>query len=288
VALAGGAPTNRIETGSSDNGPAVSRRRPVLERLQLVRNVILEEYLRSSSLTDTPVKITLVGPDRIAQRFTHESSQAVYEDLDEFVADVVAIETEMIAAVVAAGCRYIQIDEPGYTAYVDQLSTDRMRSRGEDPTANLARGIAADNAIREPFPDVTFAIHICRGGSGGRGGAGFHRQGHYDAIAEQLYGELAYDRFLLEYDSDEAGGFESLRYLSPEKMAVLGLASNHGEVEELDYLRRRLDDATGYLQGDQAALCPRCGFHSETNEALVWGKLARLVELADESFGGIS
>jgi methionine synthase II (cobalamin-independent) len=29
------------------------------------------------------------------------------------MADVVAIERQMIAEVVAAGCRYIQLDEPG-------------------------------------------------------------------------------------------------------------------------------------------------------------------------------
>ncbi|HVB06460.1 MAG TPA: hypothetical protein VNF07_09490 [Acidimicrobiales bacterium] len=285
AAAAGRPAANRIESGGGVNGPPIEQRRPVIARLQLVRNVILEEYLRSSSLTDAPVKVTLVGPDRIAQRFAHEDSTGIYDGLDDFVDHVVAIEQEMIAAVVAAGCRYVQIDEPGYTAYVDPVWPERMRRRGEDPAENLGRSIAADNALRAPFPDVTFAIHICRGGGGGRGGPGFHRQGHYDAIAEQLYGELAFDRFLLEYDSEEAGGFESLRYLPKNKISVLGLVSNHGEVEPPDYLRRRLDEATAHLPIEQVALCPRCGFHNETAESKVWGKLARLVELSTEVWG---
>ena len=43
----------------------------------------------------------------------------------------------MIKELVEAGCKYIQIDAPGYTAYVDQVSLDRMRSRGEDPESKL-------------------------------------------------------------------------------------------------------------------------------------------------------
>jgi 5-methyltetrahydropteroyltriglutamate--homocysteine methyltransferase len=275
-------PSLRVPSGTSDNGPAISRRRPTTDRLRLVRNVILEEYLRSSSLASTPVKVTLVGPDRISQRFAHETSRAVYGDMDEFIADVVAIEIQMIGEVVAAGCSYIQIDEPGYTAYVDAPSLAVMRGRGEDPAMNLARGIAADNALRAPFPEVTFAIHICRGGGGGRGGPGFHREGYYDAIAEQLYNELSFDRFLLEYDSEASGSFESLRYLPNCKIAVLGLVSNHGEVETKDYIKRRLDEATNYFPVSQAALCPRCGFHAELDEEAVWGKLALLQEVASE------
>ena len=38
------------------------------------------------------------------------------------MADVVAVQREMIEGLVAAGCRYVHIDEPGYTAYVDQPS----------------------------------------------------------------------------------------------------------------------------------------------------------------------
>jgi len=275
-------PSARAASGMAENGPAVLHRRPTRERLRLAHNLILEEYLRTSSVASTPVKTTLIGPDRIVQRFAHEDSREVYRDMDEFLADVVAIEREMIESVINAGCRYIQIDEPGYTAYVDGPSLEMMRGRGENPDANLARGIAADNALTRGFPDdVTFALHICRGGGGGRGGQWFHRQGTYDAIAEQLYGELEFDRFLLEYDSDAAGGFESLRYVPAGKVAVLGLVSNHGEVETREYLERRLEEATQFIPLEQTAICPRCGFGGAgRDEDIVWGKLALLQDVA--------
>jgi 5-methyltetrahydropteroyltriglutamate--homocysteine methyltransferase len=278
-------PTVRAPSGMASNGPAVLHRRPAAERLHLARNVILEEYLRASAVASTPVKVTLIGPDRIAQRFAHERSRDVYPDMDAFLADVVAIERQMIAEVVEAGCRYVQIDEPGYTAYVDQVSLGLMRGRGEDPERNLARGIAADNALIAGFPGVTFAVHICRGGGGGRGGDWIHREGSYDAIAERLYGELGFTRFLLEYDSVAAGSFDSLRSMPVGKIAVLGLVSNHGEAETRDYLRRRLDEASRHIPIERVALCPRCGFGaSNAADEVVWRKLALIRDVAGETW----
>src|SRR5262249_42623080 len=153
--------------------PAILHRRPVVERLRLTRNLILEEYRRAASLSATPVKVTLTRPHRISQRFAYANSRSVYTDIDEVLHDRVAAERQMTAGGVAAGCRYGQIDEPGYTAYVDGPSLETMRARGEDPDQNLARSIAADNALTRDFDGVTFAIHICRGGGGGRGGTWF-------------------------------------------------------------------------------------------------------------------
>jgi 5-methyltetrahydropteroyltriglutamate--homocysteine methyltransferase len=200
--------------------------------------------------------------------------------MDEFLTDVVAIERQMISEVISAGCRYIQIDEPGYTAYVDPPLLERMRARGEDPLQNMARSIQADNALIAGFPDMTFAVHICRGNSGGRGGPGWHREGAYDAIAEQLFSELHFDRFLLEYDSEASGTLEALRYMPPDKVAVLGLVSNHGEVESAEYLKQRLDEATQHLPLDQLAVCPRCGFGSAQSEDQQWAKLRVIQEVA--------
>ena len=272
----------RIESGVSGPGTAIYNRLPVKHRLKLVHNLLAEEYAVSSRLATHPVKLTLIGPDRISQRFEYESSREVYASMDAFLQDVIDIERRMIADVVAAGCRYIQIDEPGYTAYVDPPLLQRMRERGEDPRANMARSIKADNAVIAGFPDVTFAVHICRGNTGGRGGPGWHREGTYDAIAEQLFSELDFDRFLLEYDSEAAGTFDALRFMPAGKVAVLGLVSNHGEVESPEYLKERLSEATRVLPLEQLGLCPRCGLGTALDEEQQWGKLRVLQEVAQE------
>lgn len=276
--------SSRIETGLSGPGPAILNRLPTKERLKLVRNLIGEEYKRANAMTSTPVKVTLIGPDRISQRFEYENSRGVYADIDAFLADVIAIQRQMIQEAVDAGCRYIQIDEPGYTAYVDPPLLAAMHKRGEDPMQNMERSIRADNAVMEGFPGVTFGIHICRGNSGGRGGAGFHREGSYDEIAERLFSQLEADRYLLEYDSELSGSFEALRYIPAGKMAVLGLVSNHGDVETKDYLRQRLEEASKYISLDQVAICPRCGFGS-ANESDQWGKLKVITDVVRNVWG---
>jgi 5-methyltetrahydropteroyltriglutamate--homocysteine methyltransferase len=323
-------PTRRVESGPSGRGPAVLHRLPVTQRLELVRNVPLEEYRRARPLTDQPVKATLVGPDRVSQRFEWESSSAHYAGLDDFTQHVVQLQRQMVRELLAAGCPYVQLDEPGYTAYVDDRLLETMRSRGEDPAANLARSIAADNAIiaglradntsqvdrdspegsrgveratrggssgeasaagpddvaaqgspsPNPAGSMTFGIHICRGG----GSSGYHRDGRYDAIAEQLFGGLRFDRLLLEYDTESSGGFEPLRFVPRGTVVVLGLISTRvSAVESIDDLQRRIEAASRYLPIEQLALGPRCGLGLP--EDAIWRKVDVMLETARRVWG---
>ena len=156
-------PLSRTEPNYEAAGPAITTRRAAVERLKLKRNVILDEYKFATSVSNVPAEVSLIGPDRISQRFAWERSKGVYISVQDFIDDVVAIERKMIQEAVDAGCRYIHIDAPGFTAYVDEVSIQRMRARGEDPDNNLDRAIAAENAVIEGFEGVTFGLHICRG-----------------------------------------------------------------------------------------------------------------------------
>src|SRR5580704_14233711 len=140
-------------------GTAVSHRRPARARLKLAKNVPLEEYRFVSKVAKAPAKVSLIGPDRIAQRFEYESSTAVYRGMDAFLADVVAIERQIVSSLVEAGCRYVHIDAPGFTAYVDDATMAQMRARGEDPMQNFAQSLKAEAAVIANYPGVTFGIH---------------------------------------------------------------------------------------------------------------------------------
>ena len=286
-------PLERAEQNFDEAGPAIITRRAAVERLKLMRNLPLEEFGYARSVAQAPVKMTVLGPDRIAQRFKWEESKNVYKDLDDFVEHVVEIERRMIAELVNAGCKYIQIDAPGYTAYVDNISLERMRSRGEDPERNLQRSIEADNALIEGFPGVTFGIHICRGNARttdpitGKLVPQWHREGSYDAIAERLFNSLKHHRLLLEYDSERAGGFEPLRLVPKDKIVVLGLVTTKSsDLEAVDELKRRIDQANNYLPLDQLALSPQCGFGGIDSKVMseeeMWRKFDRIVETATE------
>jgi 5-methyltetrahydropteroyltriglutamate--homocysteine methyltransferase len=280
---AGGTPLRRWEIPDlAGPGTPVIHRRPVRQRLQLARNVPLEEYLRAAPLAKRPVKVTLIGPDRVAQRFDHERSRDVYSDTDDFVRDVVAIQRAMVKQLVDAGCRYVHIDAPGYTAYVDEPSLAAMRARGEDPWQNFARSLKADAALVEGFPGVTFGIHLCRGNQRSM----WHREGSYDAIAERLFNELPHQRFLLEYDSPRAGSFAPLRFVPRDKIVVLGLVSTKlARLESVEELSRRIDEAAKFVPLANLALSPQCGFGSDVVGNLVSEddqkrKLERVVETA--------
>ena len=96
-----------------------------------------------SGVARKPAKVSLIGPDRISQRFDYQASTPVYRDMDDFLVDVVAIERTIVKSLMDAGCRYVQIDAPGFTAYVDAPSVAQMSARGEDPMANFARSLKA-------------------------------------------------------------------------------------------------------------------------------------------------
>jgi len=291
-------PLHRTEQNFDATGPAISTRRGVIERLRLRHNVVLDEYRFAAAVATAPVKVSLIGPDRIAQRFAWEKSRAVYKDIDEFLADVVAIERQMIQELVDAGCRYVHIDAPGFTAYVDNISLDRMRARGEDPDRNLERGIAAENAVIAGFDGVTFGLHVCRGNPRGTDPATgkimpqWHREGHYDSIADRLFSGLKHHRLLLEYDSERAGDFRPLRFVPKDKIAVLGLVTTKSAaLESKDVLKRRIDDAARHLPLEQLALSPQCGFNSggdrglQLSEDEQWRKFERILDTALDVWG---
>ena len=146
--VAGATPGRRWDIPDMhDGGTAVTHRRPAKARLTLARNIPLEEYEFVAAVATIPAKVSLIGPDRISQRFDYENSRAVYQGLDDFVEDVVKIERAIVQSLVKAGCRYIHIDAPGFTAYVDEPSMAQMRARGEDPIRNFARSLQAEAAI---------------------------------------------------------------------------------------------------------------------------------------------
>ena len=256
---------------------------PVTEKLRLLRSFPLDEYKFAATVAKRPVKIPLMGPDRVAQMADIAESSSIYPDSNAFLADVVAIQRQMVMGMIDAGCRHIQLDEPSYTGYVDPPTLERLRSRGEDPLKNLDRAIAADNAVIAGLEGkATFSLHICRGNRASM----WHREGKYDPIAERLFGSLKFDRLLLEYDTERAGGFEPLRYVPKGVVVVLGLITTKtGRVETVDELRKRIDDAARFIPLDQLALSPQCGFASGIGGNLLtedeqWRKLEVMMETA--------
>lgn len=258
-------------------------RTPATARLSLKSNFPLQEYEQLAAVAKTPGKAMMMGPDRVSQMCDIAASAPHYTEMNEFLADVVRMQSEMIGGLIDAGCPYVQLDEPSYTGYVDKATLSRMRSRGEDPLANLRRAIAASNAVIAAHRGkAVFGIHICRGNRASM----WHREGTYDGIAEELFSSLRFDRLLLEYDTERAGGFEPLRFVPKGPMVVLGLVTTKtGTVESADSLLRRIEEAARYIDIGQLAISPQCGFASgisgnDLSEEQQWQKMEVVIETA--------
>jgi 5-methyltetrahydropteroyltriglutamate--homocysteine methyltransferase len=135
---------------------------------------------------------------------------------------------------------------------------------------------------------MVVTMHSCRGNFRST----FIASGGYERVAEKMLGGIDIDGYFLEYDSDRAGGFETLRFIPKgRKMVVLGLVtSKSGTLERKDDIKRRVDEATKYVALDQLCLSPQCGFAS-TEEGNVlaeeeqWAKLRMIVEIAEDVWG---
>jgi 5-methyltetrahydropteroyltriglutamate--homocysteine methyltransferase len=142
-------------------------------------------------------------------------------------------------------------------------------------------------AISDIPADMTITMHLCRGNFRST----FVAAGGYEPIAEMLFNSIGVHGYFMEYDSARAGGFEPLRFVPKGKMVVLGLVtSKTGMLESRDDLKRRIEEATKFIDIDQLCLSPQCGFAStEDGNTLAedeqWAKLDMIAELADEIWG---
>ena len=240
-------------------------------------------FLKKSS--PGPYKITLPAPSNfMLASYKRGTSDRFYPTHDELLQELVEFTRDEIQWLVQQGVTYIQFDAPYYTHYLDAGERERMRAAGLDPDEEFAKSIAGDNAALRDIPRgaVTVALHVCRGNSRSR----WYAEGSYDAIAERLFGTLDVDNFLLEYDSERAGGFEPLRLVPRGKTVVLGLVTTkHPDLESQDGLRRRIDEAARYVPLENLALSTQCGFASVAAGNLLsiadqWRKLSLVVDTA--------
>lgn len=239
-----------------------------------------------------PFKITLPSPVVVATGgFVPGLTDGSYPDRASLLADAVTIVRDEMNALVGQDTSYLQLDE-GFTGFVGTEWRARVEAEGGSAEATLAQAIAAENACFDSLPreQVTLAIHICRGNKRSR----WIDQGSYDALAEHVFGELHADRFLLEYDSERAGGFEPLRFVPKDKTVVLGLVSSKTpRLERQDALLRRIDEATKFIRLEQLALSPQCGFASTIDGNLLTPddqrrKLELVVDTARKVWGARS
>jgi len=291
---------NWQSTGGGTAAAATPTSRPVagivVDKIRQTKRMTSHEvdFLKQHAPGD--IKITLPSANQFpAISYRKGISDKIYPTHSALLWDIVPVIKSEIQALLKDGVKYIQIDAPRYSYFIDpkwrQYVHDEM---GVNPDEALSEAIRADNACLEGARaqgltegGVVLAIHLCRGNNRSQ----WYAQGGYDPIAERVFSQLDVDAFLLEYESERAGTFDPLRFVPRGKTVVLGLVSSKlAQLEPQDQVVRRIEEASKFVPLENLALSPQCGFASTMDGNLLtedeqWRKLDLVAKTARQVWG---
>ena len=257
----------------------ITHNRSILER-------DFETLLKNTK--ETP-KITIPSPTRI---HFHGGRTAVdlesYPDLNKFWSDIAQFYQDEIAALEEKGCRYIQIDDPVLTYFLDDRMRNNLLDIGENPDTMIdTYATLLNNCIKNRRDDTYLTMHLCRGNAL----SSWIVSGGYSGLANSIFPNVDVDSFFLEYDDERSGDFEPLDLIPNGKKVVLGLVtSKRGELETPESIKRRIEEASKIIPLENLALSPQCGFASVDVGNLItlddqMSKLELVVKTAETIWG---
>jgi 5-methyltetrahydropteroyltriglutamate--homocysteine methyltransferase len=217
----------------------------------------IEEFSYARGRARVPVKITMPSPLVIYSAWSPEHSRPAYSDAFEMFADAADIIRAEARELAKLGCTYIQIDSPDLGTLVDPENRELREGLGMDTERTLTEGVDIINSVAD-VPGVTFGLHICKGNYQSK----WIATGGYEFTADKVFSRSDnFDVFLLEYDDERSGSFEPLANVPDDKVVVLGLVSSKvPELESVDSLVARIDEAARYVGRERLALSTQCGF----------------------------
>lgn len=230
-------------------------------KLRQTAAISTEEFRFLSAATDRTVKVTMPSPSTLHfWRLGKTLQGSGYETDEAYMDDLCSIYRQEISALAELGCTYVQFDEVPLIMLANEEICRSARKFGSDPERLIGLYVEAINQIVKDRPkNMTFGMHICRGNFKGK----WLTEGGYGAMAEQVFKHADVDVFCLEFDTDRAGGFEPLQYVPDGKRVVLGLVSSKvPDLESVDVLKKRIDEAAQYVPLENLSISPQCGFAS--------------------------
>jgi 5-methyltetrahydropteroyltriglutamate--homocysteine methyltransferase len=217
----------------------------------------IEEFSYARGHAHVPVKITMPSPLVMYGAWSPEHSRPAYSDPFELFADAADIIRAEARELARLGCTYIQIDSPDLGTLVDPENRALREGLGISTDRTLTEGVDIINSVAD-VPGVRFGLHICKGNNKST----WIATGGYEYTADKVFPRAAnFDVFLLEYDDERSGSFEPLASVPDDKVVVLGLVSSKlPELEPVEELIARIDEAARYVGRERLALSTQCGF----------------------------
>ena len=272
-------------SGAADPGGRPAGYTTVVRRVATAPRTgdMTDEYAFLAHYARARTKFTLPAPSYHRRYWSASHSGAAYGSCEEFLTEVRDYLRSVVDKLAGLGCDYIQLDAPNYGSLCDPDTRAAMVAAGRDVDAELAFDAALDGSLFDGVTGVTTAMHVCRGNA--PAGA-WHSAGGYGAISAALFPKLAMDRLLLEYDSEQAGGFEPLRDVRESTVVVLGMISTRSPRPEYEGdVLARIAEAAQFKPLAELALSTQCGFASvpvdnSVTPAVQRAKLDLVVRLA--------
>jgi len=256
---------------------------PFLEHFRFLKEIVSDEVMPRQ---------TIPAPAQFyAELVRGENEQKVdefYPDRKELINDIAIAYRKAILAFYELGCRNIQLDDCTWGMLCDKKFWDTMVNGEYDAMKLQNIYLELNNKAIVDLPeDLIVTMHICRGN--------YHStwatSGSYEPVAEVLFGKENVDAYYLEFDTERAGGFEPLRYVSKDKGVVLGLiTSKHPQLEDKEQIKARVREASQYIPLERLYLSPQCGFASTEEGNILteeeqWAKIRLVLELAKDIWG---
>ncbi len=261
----------------------------VTGKLKHVKDIQVADFnFLKSVVTQTP-KVSIPSPTMVHFRGGRKSIDInSYPDMDLFFHDLSECYKAEIDALYKNGCRYLQLDDTNLAYLCDPKMREAARERGDDPD-DLPRTYAAlINSVIDNRPDdLTVGIHLCRGNYRST----WFAEGGYEPVAEILFNSINVDAYFLEYDDERSGDFAPLRFVPENKTVVLGIISSKiTQLETIDDLCKRVDEAAKYMPLENMCISPQCGFSSTHHGNAMthddqWRKLELVVNSAVKIWG---
>ncbi|RXJ02444.1 5-methyltetrahydropteroyltriglutamate--homocysteine methyltransferase [Anaerobacillus alkaliphilus] len=275
--------------------PAVSIKNAIcVGKLSYNGDIVADELKMVKKFTNKPVKITLPGPYLLTRSmWLPNLSGKAYGSKEELGQDVIKIMKEEIDNLMSIGVDVIQFDEPVLTEVVFTDGKPRSfmcaaLSERKDPKEELE---FASSLIKQIIDHIDRSktvpsLHVCRGNWSKD--ESILLTGPYTPLLE-LFAEVNPALLTLEFSTPRAGEISSL--LTDTKIGehtALGLGvlnPRTDEIETVDSILSRVEEAMKYLPKERISLNPDCGFATFSSSPVnvletITGKMSTLTEAA--------
>ena len=224
---------------------------------------IVDEFRFAHPLVDRPMRVAVPGPITLLIPLRRGGP---YASEDSLLADLIALVNREMCALVAAGCDFIQVDEPNY---VMAAGKHRVIKGAAGPMVQ-ALNAAVDGVAAK------LALHVCFGNAHNNS---FATPRRYRPLYPALL-QARVQQFVFEYANREMSEIELWSEFPTDKEIAVGVIDVKAfRVETSEEVAERIRLALKHVPAERLWLVPDCGLW-ETPRWVGVSKLRSMVEAA--------